>query len=551
MERKLNVVSVCFEAMLAQKFHIYAGGLGVVQAGLLKSAGRGDWQVNLYGLGILWKQGYYDQEIDLYDPEKHYMKIKHVTRHYDFLEDTGVKVQVIINGYPNTIKVWYLPPKVFKTAPCFFLDTDLEENDELAKSITRCLYGGTEETRLAQEIVLGIGGVRAFEALGKPIDLWHGQEGHTLLIAIELLRKNLEAGMNFAEALEATRQKYVFTTHTPEIAGNEKHKIDLMIRMGCFPDIPKEMALGIGGDPFDNDDEGCPKFNMTVGALKLARRVNAVSKLHLRTTQQMWAWIKEEEKSPIISITNGVDGDWQFPEFARANSVQELQMVKEKYKERLIKYNEKRTGKVFKKEIPIIVWARRFTPYKRPELIFADWPWLRELLLGGKMQLIFAGKPHPYDRFSITYFNWVYEKSLEVTNLSVWAGYEYHQSKILKAGADIWLQTPRRPREACATSWISAILNGALVVSSRDGGILEIPEECYFPFGVGSPCISEGEQDSKDYKDLIKVLIKAIEMYPNRAAWFQKVLSAMQFIKKNFTSDRMLEEYINDLYLSD
>lgn len=541
MERKLNVVSACFEVMLGQKFHVYSGGLGVVQSGLLKSAGRKEWPINLYGLGILWKQGYYDQKIG---PEG--MTVEHVTRHYDFLEDTGIKVKVQINGHQNFIKVWYLKPEIFRTAPTYFLDTDLEENDELCRSITRRLYGGTEETRLAQEIVLGIGGVRAFEALGIPIDLWHGQEGHTLLIGIELLRKNLKNGILLKEALEATRRKFVFTTHTPEIAGNEKHNIDTMIRMGCFPEIPREIALSVGEDPFDKD---C--FNMTIGSLKLVRKANAVAKLHLRTTQQMWAWIKEEDKCPIISITNGVDDDWHYPEFARASTPDELNQAKTKYKERMIKYIERRAKKEFKPDVLTMVWARRMTYYKRPWLVFMDWPWLERLLWANRIQLIVAGKPHPNDMRSIQVFNDIYKKSLKVPNLLVLAGYEYEQSKILKAGCDIWLQTPRRPREACGTSWISANQNGAIVASSRDGGILESPEECHFLFGVTDPRRGEGEQDTMDYRDLVRVLGEAEEMYYNdKARWYGKALMAKQIAERDFNSDRMLKEYIDLMYLS-
>lgn len=198
-----------------------------------------------------------------------------------------------------------------------------------------------------------------------------------------------------------------------------------------------------------------------------------------------------------------------------------------------------------------MVWARRFTDYKRPWLIFNDWPRFKKMLQDGKVQFIVAGKPHPNDRSAINFFNWVYEKSLEVPNLAVLAGYEYDQSRILKAGADIWLQTPRRPREACGTSWISAMFNGALVISSRDGGILEVPDEFYFPFGVDSPAIGEGEQDTQDYKDLFRVLEKRVleGYYNDKAALDQKALLAKQYVEKHFTSDRMLQEYIDLMYL--
>lgn len=386
---KINVGSFCFEAMLHQKFHIYAGGLGVVQAGLLKSAGRKDWPINLYGLGILWKYGYYDQGLD----PAYGMTVNHVPRQYDFLEDTGLKVEVKINGQPNLIKIWYLPPKVFGTAPFFLLDTDIEENDELARSITQYLYGGNERTRLAQEIVLGICGVRAFEKLGIPIDLYHGQEGHSVMIAIELLRKHLSDGLSREGAIKATRQKFVATTHTPELVGNEEHDIVLMNEMGCFPQIPLDLVRSIGGSP----------FNMTVALLGLAKRVNAVSQLHLETTNKMWRRV--EGHCPIVSVTNGVDSDWQHSDFAAATSPLQVEEANVKHKRILIGYIRKRTGALLKEDVLTAVLARRFADYKRLWLAFLDWPWLEKLLWSDKLQLIVAGKPHPNDLRSIYCFN--------------------------------------------------------------------------------------------------------------------------------------------------
>jgi len=536
-ERKnINVVSACFEAMLDQKFHIYAGGLGVVQAGLLKSAGRKDWPINMYGLGILWKQGYYDQKIGQNRMEVHY-----TSRHYDFLEDIGIKVLVEIKGKPNYIKVWYLKPEIFKTAPFFLLDTDIKENDHLARQSTQRLYGGNEETRLAQEIILGIGGVRTFEALGIPIDIYHGQEGHSMLAGIEILRKHLASGLSFADALQAAKKQFVFTTHTPELAGNENHDVDLMIRMGCFPGIPKEDILKIGGYPPNHNI-----FNMTVGGFRLAKISNAVSKLHLETTCQMWHGI--DGLCSIISVTNGVDSDWQFPELAQADSPEAMEMASKKYKEKLLKYIEKRTGKKFKENVLTMVWARRFIDYKRPWLIFMDWPWLKKLLNDGIMQLVIAGKPHPNDLQAIHYFNWLCEKSLEVPNLAVLAGYERDQSKLLKAGADVWLQTARRPREACGTSWMAT---SALVVSSRDGGILESNPENYFSFGVDYPR-REGEQDTFDFKNLQRITEKEIieTYYNDKPQWYEKALAAKREKNQEFSSDRMLEDYIHKIYLN-
>lgn len=543
MEKKLNVVSVCFEAMLAQRFHIYSGGLGVVQAGILKSAGRREWPVNIYGLGILWKEGYYDQKIGPNGMEAHYMP-----RNYSFIEDTGKKIAVEIMGKTNTVKIWRVPPDVFRTAPLILLDTDLEENDELARLNTRHLYGGNEETRLAQEIILGIGGVRAFEALGIPIDLWHGQEGHSIFIAIELLSKNLQSGMPQAEALAAVKRRFVFTTHTPEIAGNETHDIDLMIRMGCFPGIPRELAAVLGKSPFDN------RFNMTAAALRLARKANAVSKLHLETTKGMWSWM-DEERCPLIHVTNGVDEDWQYPDFKKASTPDELKAVKAKHHERMLRYIEKlRPDKKFEhgKDILTIIWARRMAYYKRAWMILLDWPWLEKLLWNDTLRLIVTGKPYPYDMRSIQVFNDFYKKSQKVPNLIVLPGYEYEQSKILKAGAHLWLGTPRRPQEACSTSGMSANMLGAINIACRDGwlGSDESPEGNHFLFGVTHRCSTEGEQDTIDYKDLVRVLGEAEQTYHDKDRWYSKALAAKRSAEERFNSDRMLRQYIEEMYLA-
>lgn len=536
MKRKPIVVSSAFEVMLGQKLHTYAGGLGAVHGALLKSAGRNNWPINMIGLSILWKEGYYDQKIS---PEKG-MFDEYKARDYgDILIDTGVKVEVGVNSHKNFVKVWRLKEEVFRTAPIFFLDTDIADNDHLARSITKRLYTGNEEQRLAQEIVKGIGGVRALEALGIEPDLYHGHEGHSLLIAAEILRKNLALGMDFGQAVEATKKKFVFATHTPELVGNEAHNVDLMMRMGCFPGLPREEMIRLGGNP----------FNMTVAGLRLAKKANAVSKLHCETANAMWQHV--DGRCQIIPVTNGVDLDWQYPEFAKADSPEAVRVAKETYKTNLLKHILKRTGKILKEGILTIVWARRFADYKRPWLIFdMDWQWIEKLLKEGKVQLVVAGKPHPNDLRAVNTFNWIYRRSFDTPGLAVLEGYEYWMSKILKAGADLWFQCPRRPKEACGTSWISANFNGALVLFTFDGGILESVNTKYgFPFGVDYICGSTGEQDTLDFQGLVGIMPKVLEMYyDDKPQWYKMASIVKKDAETNFNSDRMLRDYIHDLY---
>lgn len=538
MERKKTVAFFSFEVALNQKMRTYGGGLGVVSGAMLKSAGRmNEIPVDMVGVSILWRQGYYDQ---CYGPNG--MAVEYRVRNYDkFLDDPKQELWLDICHHSNKIKIWELKPETFRSAPVIFLDSDVEGVDELPRLNTRVLYSANECQRLAQEIILGIGGVRAMEKLGISIDINHINEGHCVLAAIEVLRRELARGLNFREALEATRKKVVFTTHTPEIAGNEIHSIDLMSTMGCFPGLTREQVQYIGGDPAN--------FNMTVAALRLAGRANAVSKLHYETASKMWAWVPD--KAQIAYVTNGVDPDWQYPEFAKASTPEEIEKAKAKYKRILLRHIKKRTKKEWKEDIPTMVWARRWAGYKRPKFVFLDEPWFVNLLNGNKLQMIFAGKPHPEDLGMVNVWNEIYRKSQAIPNIAILTGYELGLSKLLKAGCDFWLQTPRRPREACGTSWISANMNGALVVSSRDGGILESSnEENGFLFGVDYPSRTEGEQDSLDFHDFVRVLGKAMEMYCNdKPAWYKKALAAKWDAEKNFNSDRMLTDYIQRMYL--
>ena len=280
----------CMEFGLHQDFPIFSGGLGILAGDYLKAAREEGFPV--VGIGILWRKGYTCQYINgngiPYDVFPEYK--------FDFLKDTGIKIQVGIKKQPVTCKVWMVDK--FDNAPLYLLDADLPENKE--PWITHSLYSGTGDDRIAQEIILGIGGIRALRALGLNIDLYHFNEGHAVLAGVELIREKIATGLSFEQALKSTRKEIVFTTHTPVPAGNESHDHRALSYVGAYNGLSYQQMKRIGGEP----------FNMTVAGLRLASITNAVAKLHGETARMMWKNVTDS--SPIISITNGVHRNtWQ------------------------------------------------------------------------------------------------------------------------------------------------------------------------------------------------------------------------------------------------
>ncbi|MCX7771692.1 MAG: alpha-glucan family phosphorylase, partial [Clostridia bacterium] len=286
MKKQLpSVAYFCMEYAIESNVKLYAGGLGILAGDYMK--GACDDKFPMVGIGIKWKQGYGDQFIDK-DTGKPYDAYKN--RSYDFLEDTGVIVNVPIKGNDVKIKVWKY--NAHGVDNLYLLDTDIDGNDGESRWICGQLYGWFGEERVAQEMVLGIGGVRALRALGYKADVYHFNEGHALFAGFELLREKMEKGASFEDAWAATREEVVFTTHTPILQGNESHPIERLMYLGANLNLNKKQLKTLGGSP----------FNMTVGALRLSRKSNAVADLHADTSNKMWKKIKD--KSEIIGITN-------------------------------------------------------------------------------------------------------------------------------------------------------------------------------------------------------------------------------------------------------
>jgi starch phosphorylase len=380
---------------------------------------------------------------------------------YSFLEDKGIIVTLNIDRHQVYVKALYLAPEVFGTVPMYFLTTDIPENDYLARTITYKLYDSESTARIAQNIVLGVGGAKVVEALGG-VETYHMNEAHALSLAFHLYSKS--------KNIDEVRKKIVFTTHTPEKAGNEEHNINLLEKMGFFCGLPLDEVRTLTGTWGD-------MFSHSLVALRFSKIANAVSALHGEVSREMWG-----EFSGICEITHVTNAQnktyWQDIHLAKAleeNDDEALKARKYRLKQRLINVVADQTGKLFDPNKIIVVWARRFAEYKRPDLIKRDIMRFN-LLVEQKdlpIQIIWAGKPYPTDEYAKSVFNHLVSYTKGHPNCAVLTGYELGLSAQLKKGADVWLNNPRRPREASGTSGMTAAMNGAVNVSINDGWIPE------------------------------------------------------------------------------
>ena len=536
-KEKKKVAYFCMEYGLDNKFKLYAGGLGILAGDILKTARQ--YNFPLIGIGILWSQGYTRQLIDkkgkVYDSYPFYNNI------YNYLEDTGLKVKVKIREQDVYIKLWKLDK--FDNTPLYLLDTNLEINNE-SKWISGQLYGWFEEERIAQEMVLGIGGIRAIRELDLDIDLYHFNEGHAVLAATELIREKMQERISFENALNEVRKKIVFTTHTPIKEGNEEHSLNILNYMGACNGLSLEQMVKIGNAP----------FNMTVAGLRLSRKANAVSSLHGHTACKMWENINK--KTPIISITNGVHHkSWVDPAIIRANNSNEtnkLWSAHQNNKRKLLKYVEDKTAQILDIDSLIIAFARRAAPYKRSDLIFKKMEIIEPFLINNKLQIIFSGKAHPLDNKGKKIISNIIEiKEKHPQSVVFLEDYDMEIGSKLTKGADVWLNNPRRPLEACGTSGMKAAMNGVLNLSILDGWW---PEACQhgingWQFGNGY----EGKnQDEYDLKSLYQILKNELipTYYKKHKKWVKMMQASINTTYKKYSARRMLTEYYARLYKS-
>lgn len=524
------------EFAIDQPLKIYSGGLGFLAGSHMRSAY--ELRQNMVGIGILWKYGYYDQN-------RHSdgsLQPSWIEKTYSFLEDTGIRFQIAVNGAPVWVKAWYLAPEIFNTAPLFLLSTDLPENDYLAQTISHRLYDSNVETKVAQYILLGVGGARLIEELGFAPEVYHLNEAHGLSAAFQVYSRLRDK--------QALRNRFVFTTHTPEEAGNEKHDIRLCHRMGYFCGLSMDEVRALTGIQDD-----C--FNHSLVALRLSRIANGVSQLHGAVSREMWS--RYSGICPIISITNAQNfsywADKALYEACEQGDNAAFDRRKHYLKEQAFQIIADRKGKIFSPDVLTMVWARRFASYKRPDFLTRDMERFERLI--GRMhypiQIIWAGKPYPQDQAAIDTFNHLMRMSRSYKNMVVLTGYELALSRSLKQCADVWLNNPRVPREASGTSGMTAAMNGAVNLSTADGWIPEFirPGENGFlvpPADYAN--MSTEEQDRYDLDALYDLLEHQIlpMYYEDRDGWRHIVQNAMADVQVQFDSNRMAREYYEQMY---
>ncbi len=531
-----KVAYFSMEFAIHQPLKIYSGGLGFLAGSHMRSAY--ELKQNLIGIGILWKYGYYDQARN----QDQTLQVQWNEKIYNFLEDTGIKFQINIHEHPVWVKAWYLNPETFKSAPMFLLSTDVPENDYVSQTISHRLYDANVATKVAQFILLGVGGAKLIDELGFKPDVYHLNEAHAISSAFYLYKK--------FESVEEVKKRLVFTTHTPEEAGNEKHDIFLCEKMSYFCGVPLDEVRKLTGI---YDDQ----FNHSLAALRFARISNGVSALHGEVSRKMWSHY--ENIAPITSITNAQN--WRYWAdkqlyFAMDENNEERFDDRKKYlKKRAFDIVADQTGKLFDPEVLTIVWARRFAGYKRAELITRDLDRFNALLSNKKypVQIIWAGKPYPVDYPAISDFNHLVHLSKNYKNIAVCTGYELALSKRLKQASDVWLNNPRVPREASGTSGMTAAMNGAVNFSTFDGWICEFANHGNNSFivpPIDYSAVHVQEQDQYDLDQMYEILEKQILplYYDNYSVWRQITQNGMKDVRFQFDSNRMADEYYKLLY---
>jgi len=397
--------------------------------------------------------------------------------------------------------------------------------------------------------VLGIGGVRALQALKIKPDVYHFNEGHALFAGFELMRRRMARGASFQDALAKTRQEVVFTTHTPIVQGNESHPIDRFMYMGANLGMTKAQLEKLGGSP----------FNMTVGALRLSRISNAVADLHRVTANAMWKGVKG--RCPIIGITNAIHlPTWVDPKMldlgAAAAAGRRTKALWDRHmenKRRLVAFVEARNGVKLDPEVLTIGFSRRAAPYKRSNFIFTERKFIEPLLKEGKLQIVFSGKAHPLDDNGKAIVEDILDMTRRYPGRVVFLeNYDMEIGAMLTRGSDVWLNNPRRPKEASGTSGMKAAMNGVLNLSILDGWW---PEACRhgengWQFGDGFESEDEKVLDRHDFKAFKKVLAEEVlpVYYGDRDRWVRMMAASIQDTRDAFGVKRMLDEYYDRMY---
>ena len=593
---------------LDQTIAIYSGGLGILSGDHLKSAS--DLGIPLVAVGLLYKNGYFNQRIDKYGMQQaEYRDLDLYDLPINPVKDVDGNDLMIYIKFPRRriyLKVWEINVGRIKL---YLMDSDIDLNNDEDRDTTARLYGGDQEMRIRQEIILGMGGVNLLRRLGLKPTIYHMNEGHSAFLNLEVIKNIIkEKQVSFEVARDIASSKTVFTTHTPVPAGNdifpielvEKYFKDFWPRLG----LTREEFLKLGMKPCDNLEPG---FNMGILALKIAGKKNGVSKLHGEVSRELfsdvWPHIAPSE-SPITYVTNGVHTcTWLAPKlkdlynkylipywqdnihedyvWEKIKTIPDdklwkvhmdrkaklIALVKENVTRRLrregVSYDEivEATSKL-NPEALTIGFARRFATYKRATLIFKDLERITQILNDENkpVQLIFAGKAHPADREGADLIKYIHEISMKPQfkgKIFILENYNIEISRYMVSGVDIWLNNPRRPMEASGTSGQKASVNGVVNFSVLDGWWAEgYNQKNGWSIGTNKEYSSYEEQDRADSESIYYTLEnKIIPTYYNKdkdgisKGWMELMKNSIMSTGGKYSTARMLVDYTNQLYM--
>jgi starch phosphorylase len=554
---RADIAYFSMEIALTPEIHTYSGGLGVLAGDTARSCA--DLGLPVVFVSLLSRDGYLKQTIDAgghqidaadpWTPERHARRL-------------GAKIALSIAGREVWVQAWFyaLSGGTGASVPVLLLDTDLDENAAEDRNITARLYGGDDFDRLKQELVLGVGGVRLLRALGFEIRMFHMNEGHSALLAIELLRGLRVAGPlpsgECAYDVARVRERCIFTTHTPVEAGHDRFPYDMVgATIGDLIEIEQLKLLG-----------GAESLNMTQLALHLSGFVNGVAKSHAETSQRLFPGYR------VHAITNGIHpATWAAPSLAklyerhfpdwlhepeilvRADQLPDDAVwdAHREAKQRLVNKVAEITGIALDVERPLLAFARRMTGYKRPDLLFSDLERLAAIARRRSFQIVIAGKAHPRDGSGKALVERIHADAAKlgaVPRVVFLPNYEMWLAQILIAGADVWLNTPLVPLEASGTSGMKAALNGGLNFSTLDGWWVEAWIEGRTGWAIGNgEAGAHADEAETLYAKLEGTILPLYD--DDRARWIWMMKEAISKIAYYFNSHRMMRRYASEAYL--
>jgi glycogen phosphorylase len=548
------------EVAIGSAMPTYSGGLGVLAGDTLKSFA--DLHVPAVGVSLLYRKGYFNQKLDEWGRQQEQPVQWSLDR---FLHPLPATIQVDIEQRTVQVRAWQYDIVGLSgySVPLILLDTDVEGNTDGNRTLTDFLYGGDERYRLAQEILLGIGGVRMLHVLGyNAIERFHMNEGHASFMVLELLKKR--NGEN-AEAWDfsSIRNQCVFTTHTPVPAGHDQFDYGL-VQYSLEQIIPFDVLQMLGGRD---------RLNMTVLGLNLSHYVNGVAKRHEEVSQEMfpgypihhitngvhsWTWTCDSFRSLYERYIPGWSNDPSMLRHAISIPQKEIWSAHLAAKARLFALIQERTHLSLSVDTLTIGFARRATLYKRADLIFSDIDRLVEVVKQvGPIQFVFAGKAHPKDNPGKEVIRRIFEVSHQLRGqipVVFLEDYDMELSRLIVSGVDLWLNTPQRPLEASGTSGMKAAHNGVPSFSILDGWWIEGHIEGVTGWAIGSkePELSKSDDFNRDdAEDLYQKLKKAIApmFYQERERWVDIMRHAIALNASFFNTHRMVQQYVTNAYL--